>query len=1378
MKSLWKHLFKLACLLSALIQRSQQACTTAQAPFPKIVGGILDATTINQIDYNQVTDYLAAVGCSYDQGVRGDIATSTIKPIVIAYQQNSYQWGKVFTSFTHDCFNGVKINRLGTKLVIANADNSRMLIVIDINNGNVLTATAFIASAVYDQNRRNLLLLDEGTIIMGDEMKLIKVTPPSISAIQFTVLMHSTIALQSDFAQTYFHVFAYTSSLCMITLQDMASFSRIFQYQTQCASTSPIQLAKTFQTCSYETSPPIDVIVFQEGTRFFRIQSQYSTSTYTTSTMHDPAVPSLLGKGLHCANNDLVYSLMWGSYSGAINSIFVVIVNFSLYTITYTRYLQQTAGNVYHGNIFAVNKFYLSGQDQTIFKATSASFSTRSLKTNGIIYSSMLTCQQIEQQTCPVVALTVNGFTFSATSNDYTFSTFTVTDLSSSLPTTSNIAFSQFEGQYLADCSYQLPQAPHDYTALSSAQASNELIYAIEHTSLTIPITAFTATKASLSIADPIFTYSLNSFIGPAGGVTITAATGDIVIPAVSVLGSSTYYVEIEGKLQNCQTINFLFTLTGQPNTAPKFKVLGSVLAVIPIEQGQFLTYLLPSIVDPDSGQTISTILIDGGSSAYPTFIDFTNSQHIAIQIQPTTSNTVGLYSVVVRLEDGIGYTNYALNIIVQAPLITDLSAFQNYFITNSGPPIFSSELQKIEIITGNTRTYTLPAYFDPDLDDNITLSIDLGEASQFSTFEKAKEMFTFNPLKDREYKDFYEISIKLADDNQNQKYTKVKLSVFIRKEDQKIRSPEKDYDQTAADLYEKQDEERIRQTTTKQLRFNLAKPTKDEQIRLYFQQHAYVLKLVAEKLNETNFELTLNHKKTVNFHFEFIMIQYGYVLLQMQFDNPEKLSLYEETLDLIQLRVNRSLLIQSTQTNYTILKETRAECYIPNQYSPNEVEQMQKMKEAASIAHIAMIPASIIVNFFLQIVMNLIWGMLNDLSFLINLTMISITIPGITSTFMSIVLQFIQLDILQTDKWLIPSFPKEKDEEGNFKEDEGLNDYFEQQGFQSMYTFKNLGSTLIFSFLLIALFFTYLIFKMLAKRGSYAKKVQSYLERKLFWNSTCRFIIQQFQPLLISALINLFQLKFVSVVTLMSSLFTIATIVVLVVFLWKMISAIKFQTNEGLQTQWTPLIEGVNMQSLIGKYWTIITLVKWAILSLTLVFLKDYPTFQLSVVWYLLLVSQILIIKGRPYSSQIENKLSIFNDIMASLYLYGLYALSEPMGRNESKEQCGLALLSLVLATIVVNVIKVLVQSVMLINFKRLIAKLSPSDRVVQLKPPPAEQSQPDQTIATTSMSVLYDDVPQMLTHNHSDKQQTVAIIPEKVTIHTDYLFRREVRY
>jgi len=58
-------------------------------------------------------------------------------------------------------------------------------------------------------------------------------------------------------------------------------------------------------------------------------------------------------------------------------------------------------------------------------------------------------------------------------------------------------------------------------------------------------------------------------------------------------------------------------------------------------------------------------------------------------------------------------------------------------------------------------------------------------------------------------------------------------------------------------------------------------------------------------------------------------------------------------------------------------------------------------------------------------------WGLLNDMSFLTICSMISINVPGIGKIIMTSLLNFIYLDILQTDLWLNPFIfpPKEIDE-------------------------------------------------------------------------------------------------------------------------------------------------------------------------------------------------------------------------------------------------------------------------------------------------------------------------------------------------------------
>ena len=76
--------------------------------------------------------------------------------------------------------------------------------------------------------------------------------------------------------------------------------------------------------------------------------------------------------------------------------------------------------------------------------------------------------------------------------------------------------------------------------------------------------------------------------------------------------------------------------------------------------------------------------------------------------------------------------------------------------------------------------------------------------------------------------------------------------------------------------------------------------------------------------------------------------------------------------------------------------------------------------------------------------VFYLIWGMLNDLSVIMDLSMISVNVPGLASMIQSIILSFIYLDILQTSMWLEPFLDvHDVDNQGIIQTDYPINDYF-----------------------------------------------------------------------------------------------------------------------------------------------------------------------------------------------------------------------------------------------------------------------------------------------------------------------------------------------
>jgi hypothetical protein len=161
-------------------------------------------------------------------------------------------------------------------------------------------------------------------------------------------------------------------------------------------------------------------------------------------------------------------------------------------------------------------------------------------------------------------------------------------------------------------------------------------------------------------------------------------------------------------------------------------------------------------------------------------------------------------------------------------------------------------------------------------------------------------------------------------------------------------------------------------------------------------------------------------------------------------------------------------------------------------------------------------------------------------MSFLTINAMISISVPGTAKLIQMALLNFIYLDILLTDKWLIPLLFKDEDsnpttEDNDKDEDDGeyvdpggpLNDFFDENGFSSKYLIENLGSTFVYILLLVFLLLLILLMPIFESFCSSIKIVTLFLKKHMIWNVTLRFIIQQAPPISIACGINLYLLNF-----------------------------------------------------------------------------------------------------------------------------------------------------------------------------------------------------------------------------------------------------------
>ncbi|TNV86205.1 hypothetical protein FGO68_gene1499 [Halteria grandinella] len=740
-------------------------------------------------------------------------------------------------------------------------------------------------------------------------------------------------------------------------------------------------------------------------------------------------------------------------------------------------------------------------------------------------------------------------------------------------------------------------------------------------------------------------------------------------------------------------TINFL--TIGSPNSPPSQSSMLDITSFT-VEVRGTLSIPLPPLTDPDLTQTLryNLLLADVGTLAP----DFMTTQGLEMRVIPTNNEQAGIYRIQTQYTDGIAYRYGQILMITVNPTLED----NPYTISNSAPPLFANPLPPIRLIQGSSLDYTLPDISDAD-GDTFQVLFSLGETVQFAKPSLDGKVIRFTTESGVKYKSQYECIIKLRDNNEKPKESKYSLWVEIIPEKEEI-------NQEKIEIIER-GKESVKKQGAKKIEFQLQKPTRDGRVNLkLINLPVSQASILTNQLNETYFRARLNGGDLLNHTF---LKQTGdAVTALISFENPEKISLYDDPLDQIEFSTIKTIFLEVEKVGlFYIEKGYKSSVQLPNQYSENGIQLIKTINDVSSAVQMAMIPGSIMINLLFQFVINLIWGMLNDLSFMINMTMISISIPGVAQPIMSIVLQFIYLDILQTDKWLTPILSSDTN-------DESLNTFFEESGFQSQLMLKNLGSTLIFTIILALLYFLDGLVKLISRFDERILKLTSKLQDKLYWNSGIRFVIQQFQPLLVTSLINLYYMNATSILSLASLASALLTLIILSASLYLMFSKLNQSTDlTKLSVSSSPLFEGLRTTSPIGKQWLPLTLLKWSSLSLILVTLRDSPMFQLASIHFISLTSQILLLHGRPISDPLEYRMSLFNEVMASVYLYGLFTLTDYMGRNEVKEECGLGLLGVVMFTIMANVLKVVYQVGQVIKVK-IQAKKARSKMTVKMRP------------------------------------------------------------
>ena len=136
------------------------------------------------------------------------------------------------------------------------------------------------------------------------------------------------------------------------------------------------------------------------------------------------------------------------------------------------------------------------------------------------------------------------------------------------------------------------------------------------------------------------------------------------------------------------------------------------------------------------------------------------------------------------------------------------------------------------------------------------------------------------------------------------------------------------------------------------------------------------------------------------------------------------------------------------------------------------------------------------------------------------------------------VLINFIYFDILYTERWF-PDFMKFLNLDLDF-EDYPLNSYFNENGFQSQTLLKNIGSTLFFIIIYLLLWALLLSLKPISKTTGCFENFRIKLKSWLMWSASINLLMSQFTTIIMSSILNLYDLKSDSNVTKFSSALSI----------------------------------------------------------------------------------------------------------------------------------------------------------------------------------------------------------------------------------------------
>jgi hypothetical protein len=116
-------------------------------------------------------------------------------------------------------------------------------------------------------------------------------------------------------------------------------------------------------------------------------------------------------------------------------------------------------------------------------------------------------------------------------------------------------------------------------------------------------------------------------------------------------------------------------------------------------------------------------------------------------------------------------------------------------------------------------------------------------------------------------------------------------------------------------------------------------------------------------------------------------------------------------------------------------------------------------------------------------------------------------------------------------------------------------------------------------------------------------------------------------------------------------------------------------------------IIEGLDTETIVGRFWNPINFIRWALTIVVLIFLSKHSAAQIIVLLLISFIFQVMIVIGNPMTDKWDRRFTWIIEVSISIYLYVLLSLTDFMGKNTVREELGWVLTILTGTIVTINV-------------------------------------------------------------------------------------------